>query len=261
MKIVTIKTHKITAKDNNLFKILDKYLKTIKEKSILAVTSKIVAICEGNLIKISQIDKQEIIKKEADYYLPSPNQYGFLLTIKNGILMPSAGIDESNGNGYYILHPTNPQETANKIRKYLINRFKIRKVGVIITDSRTLPLRWGTTGVALAHSGFSALNNYIGKEDIFGRKLKATKVNVIDGLAAAAVLLMGESSEQTPLALISDIPFVQFQKRNPTKKEITNLTISLKNDIYSQLLTAVSWQKVKTLKNNKQRVINSLINS
>jgi F420-0:gamma-glutamyl ligase len=38
-----------------------------------------------------------------------------------------------------------------------------------------------------------------------------TKVNVADALAAAAVLVMGEGSEQTPLVVIGDVPFVTFQ--------------------------------------------------
>ena len=243
MKISTIRTHKITIKDNNLFGILDQYLNKLDEGSILAITSKIVSICEGHIIKIEQIDKNELVKKESDYFLPQSNKYGFLLTIKNGVLMPSAGIDESNSAGYYILHPIDSQKIANRVRQYLINRFKLDKVGVIITDSRTLPLRWGTTGVTLAHSGFCALNDYIGTPDIFGRKLKVTKVNVTDGLAASAVLAMGEGREQTPLATISKVPFVKFQKRNPTKRELSNLRISIEDDLYGPILSAVSWKK------------------
>jgi len=138
--------------------------------------------------------------------------------------MPSAGIDESNSNGFYILHPKDLQETANKIRIYLCKRFKLKNVGVLITDSKTTPLRWGTTGVALAHSGFLALNDYIDTPDIFGRKLKVTKVNISDGLAAAAVLVIGEGREQTPLAIISETASVKFQVSNsaPTGKVSSN---------------------------------------
>ena len=75
MKIATVKTHKITGKDKNLFKILDKYLNKIEENSILVITSKIVSICQGQLIKIGKIDKSELVKKEADYYLPQENKY------------------------------------------------------------------------------------------------------------------------------------------------------------------------------------------
>ena len=126
-----------------------------------------------------------------------------------------------------------------------MDKFKLKNLGVLITDSTTAPLRWGVKGIAIAHSGFSALNDYVGKPDLLGRKLKVTKVNVVDALAAAAVLTMGEGNEQMPLALIEDIPFVQFQDRNPTKKELEELRISLDDDLYSPLLKTVKWKKKK----------------
>ena len=250
MKVTSIKTCGITKRNKSLYKILEKYVLSLKEKSVLVVTSKIIAICEGRVIKIGKIEKDELIKKdklikqEADYFLPSEeNPYNFSLTIKNNILAASAGIDESNGNGYYILWPRNPQKTANEVRRYLERRFSLKRVGVVITDSKTTPQRWGVTGIAIAHSGFKALNDYRGKPDIFGRKFKVTQVSVMDGIAAAAVLVMGEGNEQTPLAIIEDIPFVRFQQRNPNKKELQGLKISVKEDLYASLLTSVQWRK------------------
>lgn len=246
MKITAIKTRKvIPAKDKDLFTILDAYLPRIKERSILAVTSKIIAICQGRIVPAGTInEKEKRAMREAEYYLPrSSNKYHFLLTIKNNVLIPTAGIDESNGKGFFIFWPKDPQKVANTIRRYLVKRFHIKKVGVIITDSKTTPLRWGVTGTAISHSGFAALNNYIGKPDIFGRKLKVTRVNVMDALAAAAVLMMGEGKEQTPLAIIEDVPFVQFQMRDPTKQELKALHISMEDDLYASLLKGVQWRK------------------
>lgn len=68
-------------------------------------------------------------------------------------------------------------------------------MGMIITDSKTTLLRCGVTGAVVAHSGFAALNDYRGKSDIFGRKFKMTQVNIVDGLAVAAVLQIGEGKE------------------------------------------------------------------
>lgn len=247
MIVSTIKTEKITPGKQNLLSILDKYVNSIKEHSILAITSKIVSICEGKVVKIGEIDKEKLIEQEADYFLSERERnYGITLTIKNNLLIPSAGIDESNGAGYYILWPSNPQKTANEAREYLCQRFSLKKVGVIITDSKTTPLRWGVNGVAIAHSGFSALKDYIGEPDIFDRKLKFTKSNIADGMAAAAVLVMGEGNEQTPLATITDVPFVEFQSRNPTQKEISDLQISIEDDLYAPLLKGVKWIKGKS---------------
>ncbi len=128
------------------------------------------------------------------------------------------------------------------IRAYLEERYSVRRLGVLIADSRVLPLRWGTTGVALGWSGFEGLRNYIGKPDIFGRKLKMTKANIADGLAAAAVLMMGEGREQTPLALIEGAPVV-FREKELTRKEIEATRIGIKDDLYAPLLTKVKWRK------------------
>lgn len=239
-----LKTHKITIQDKNIFPVLDKWVPRLKEGSILAVTSKIVAICEGRVVAQNLVKKKDLIKQEADCYLPpEESKYNITLTIKNNLLIPAAGIDESNGNGYYVLWPSNPQKWANKIRQYLKVRFSLKKVGVIITDSKTSPLRWGTTGVAIAHSGFSPLNDYIEKPDIFGRHLKVTKANVMDSLAAAAVAVMGEGKEQTPLAIIESLPFVKFRSKNPTKEELDQLHINLKDDLYAPLLQRAPWKK------------------
>ncbi|OGK11841.1 hypothetical protein A2954_05655 [Candidatus Roizmanbacteria bacterium RIFCSPLOWO2_01_FULL_37_12] len=244
MNIISVKTHKIISSEEDLLTILDKYLPRLKEKSVLAITSKIVSICEGSVIKIGKMDKTELIKKQADYFIsPEQSKYNITLTIKRGMLVPTAGIDESNGNGYYILWPKNPQKTANIVRKYLKKKFQLKFVGVIITDSKTTPLRWGTTGFALAHSGFNALNNYIGKPDIFGRLLHVSKASVMDALASSAVAVMGEGNEQTPLATIEDVPFVKFQSRNPTKNELNELNILFEDDLYAPLLKSINWKK------------------
>ena len=244
MQAKAIKTDKIKPEDN-LSKILDKFLKKFKEKEILAITSKIVSVCEGKIENLEQ-DKDELIRQEADFYLPrNASKYGYSLTIKRNVLAPAAGIDESNADGKYILLPENPQKTANEIRSYLLKRFKLKHAGVIITDSKSSPLRRGTTGIALSHSGFRATRSYLGKPDIFSRKLNLTNVNDMDSLAATAVFVMGEGNEQTPIAVISDVPFVNFRKTNPSKKELENFYVSMEDDLYAPLLTKAPWKKGK----------------
>jgi putative folate metabolism gamma-glutamate ligase len=246
VNITSIKTHKITGKDTNLFNIIDTYINTLEEKSILVVTSKIVAICEGNTVDIGSVDKDELVIGQADKYLSKEtNSFGLLITIKNNVLAVNAGIDESNANGQYVLWPKNAQESANKIRKHLQEKFGLRNVGVVITDSKTTPLRWGITGIGLAYSGFEALNNFIGSPDIFGRPLKITTVNIMDGIAAAAAVVMGEAAEQTPLAVVTDVPFVEFQDHDPTEEDLNLLNIDPKTDIYGAILKSAPWKKGK----------------
>ncbi|MBF8249847.1 MAG: ligase protein [Candidatus Levybacteria bacterium] len=248
MQVTAIRTHKITASDQDLIKILDKYLVKLEDRSILAITSKIVSITEGRLIQMDKVDKDELIKQEAQFFLPRPNNpYNVSFTITRGILAASAGIDESNGNGYYILWPKDSQNTANKVREYIKKRFKIKNIGVIITDSKTAPMRWGVTAIALAYSGFKSLKDYIGKKDLFGRKFQFEKLSIIDSLATSASVTMGEGSEQTPMAIISDVPFVEFQDRNPTSKELKETEITIDIDIYGPFLKSAQWKKGKGL--------------
>jgi putative folate metabolism gamma-glutamate ligase len=243
MRIQPIQTHPIPPTERDLFALLDRYVHDVSEGSVLAITSKIVAICEGRSRPIDGTNKRELIVEEAERYLPAHPKYGVSLTIKHDMLIATAGIDESNTDGCYVLWPSDAQRTANEVRAYLARRFALERVGVIVTDSRTTPLRIGVTGVALAHSGFRALNDYVGALDLFGRALRMTKVNVIDALATSAVLVMGEGDECTPMALLDALPFVTFQPRDPSTDELQALRVTLGDDLYAPLLTSVDWQR------------------
>jgi len=236
MKLTAIKTRVFVPPQDDLYKLLDEFLPELKEKEVVFVTSKIVAIHQGRCIPVSEVkDKDDLIKQEADYYIPradSPNNY-VVLTIKDHTLIPSAGIDESNANKHYILWPKEINKTATDIKNYLQNKFNIKNLGIIITDSRCTPFRYGVVGVAIGYSGIKPLKNYVGSSDIFGRQLKVSKVNIIDSLAATAVLCMGEGAEQTPLALASELEsLVEFTNEDMTEE----IFIPKEEDIYYPLL-------------------------
>ena len=163
-----------------------------------------------------------------------------MLTMKNNILIPTAGIDESNGKGYYILWPKNPYQSAERIYNLIKEEFKLNNFGLIISDSHCVPLRWGVTGIAMAYYGFYPLRDYRQTKDIFGRFLEITQVNIVDGLSSAAVLMMGEGAEQTPIAIIEDIDFIQFKEFDPQKEN--PLLIDKDEDIYAPLIKGVDWK-------------------
>jgi F420-0:gamma-glutamyl ligase len=204
---------------------------TLVEGDLLAVTSKIVSLAENRLIDCSTIDKTSLVKREADLYVAEIG-YGCHLTVKDGLLIPSAGIDESNADGnFYILYPENTFESAHKLWEKLRQHYQIEQLGILITDSHTSPLRKGVTGISLAHWGIKGVTNLIGEEDLFGRKLKMTTVNVADALSVAAVFAMGEAAERMPIAIIKG-----------AKVEYTTTTASdecsmpLAEDLYGPLL-------------------------
>ncbi len=245
MIITPVKTKKIRV-GTSLFDILDTSLPPLQEQCIVAVTSKIISICNGDVRAHGTIDdKRALIRSESQWYLEDEclSKYGIILTIKDNTVIASGGIDESNGDGYYILWPKNVHQRASEIWHHLRKTHRLTHVGVLITDSHTTPLRWGTTGIGISWCGFKALKDYRGTPDIFGRPLRVTKASVLDGLAAAAVVAMGEGNEQTPLALINEVPFVSFQTRAPTPKEISNLAISMEEDIFSPLICSPKWRK------------------
>ena len=242
MQINAIKTHRIEPGES-LKEILDRYVISIEERDILTITSKIISICQSRIIKKNNISKKKLIQQEADAVAcVNQSPYGIYLTIKNNILIPSAGIDESNGDGVYILYPENIQETAAFIWNYLRNKYSITNFGVIITDSHTTPMRQGVTGICIGWCGFEPLYSYIGKPDIYNQPLKVTQINLLDALATSGVLVMGEGNEQTPLAIISNAPKISFLSRPPTLDEIHSITIAMKDDLYAPLLMGVKWE-------------------
>jgi F420-0:gamma-glutamyl ligase len=244
VKLTAIKSKPLRAGDFTLTQFVDEYVKDLPPRSVLAITSKVVALCEGRVVKIGDIPKEELVRREADYYIPGArNRYGVIVTIKDDIFVAAAGVDESNGDGNYVLWPADSQASANELRTHLSKRFGY-EVGVIITDSRVISMRRGTLGVGLAHSGFSALNNYIGTPDIFGsHDMQYTYAGVMDGLAAAAVVLMGEGTECTPMVVVEDADFVKFQDRNPTAEELALLHVPVDEDVYADMLKAMPWEK------------------
>jgi putative folate metabolism gamma-glutamate ligase len=242
MKVAALKTEVITAGAAELLSVLEGVLTDLDEGSVIAITSKIVSLCEGRVIPVGQISKDELVVRESDLYLPaSLSKYGHHFTITSNTLIPMAGVDESNGDGQYVLWPKDAQGTVNQVRAWARKKFGLSRVGVIITDSTCRPLRRGTNGIMLAYSGFRPLNDYVGRPDLFGRPFTVSQADVAGGLAAAAVLQMGEGTEQTPVAVLTELPFVHFQDRDPTAEELAAAIIPLEEDLFAPFLGGVQW--------------------
>jgi F420-0:gamma-glutamyl ligase len=234
MLTIAIKTRVLKPPQDNLYEALDSSLTDLQEGDVLCITSKVLSIHQGRCVKIEpSLNKDDLVRQEAEQYLPgTANKAGVPLTLKEHTLIPSAGIDESNAAGYYILWPINSTAAAREICQHLKQKNNLAKLAVIITDSHTIPLRWGVVGISIGFWGLNPLHDYRGQPDIFGRKLTMTQTNVVDALAATAVLIMGEGSEQTPLVIIRGADFVQFTERNMKSEFI----IPPELDLYAPLL-------------------------
>lgn len=227
MKVQPIRTRVFQPREN-LEEFIKRYVRRLAESDILVVTSKIVALSEGRFVPLtSEKEKEAIIKRESVFMLKTQRTR---LTIKDNMVMANAGVDESNADGRLILLPHDSFRAARHLRTVLRDHFRLKRLGVIITDSRTAPLRAGITGAALGYAGFRGLKNYNHTPDIFGRLFHHSRVNVADSLATAAVLTMGEGREQQPLAVISGAPVVYAER-----VKANELRIDIREDMYGPL--------------------------
>lgn len=227
MNITAIKTRILQPPKDNLFKVLDEYLPKLAERDVLVVSSKVVAIHQGRCVPVEGSDKDELVKQESEIQITRPEDK-WSVSIKYHALLFAAGIDESNAREHYVLLPTEPHKVAQEIRLFLKEKYGVTNVGVVIADSHSVPFRYGTVGVSIGYAGFEPVSYYTGEKDLFGRELRYTRINVGDALAVSGVFAMGESTEQTPLCLIRNIPHITFTERDTSGE----LTIPPREDLY-----------------------------
>ncbi|WP_321506151.1 coenzyme F420-0:L-glutamate ligase [uncultured Methanoregula sp.] len=191
-----------------------------EEEDILVLAETAVATAEGNVVDLSFVTPSKRAAELAEQYHMDPRTAevvlresdsvvggipGFLLCMKNGTLLPNAGVDASNAPpGCVTPLPANPDKSASAI-KDMIKDLTGKNIGVIIADSRTHAMRLGCSGVAIGAAGITAVIDDRGRCDLFGRKLEVTKRAVADNIASAAELVMGEADECTPAAIVRGI--------------------------------------------------------
>lgn len=230
MRCIPIKTRILQPPQDNLLLVLDETLAEVAEGDIIVVSSKVVSIHEGNCVPVEGTDKQALIKQEAQFAIPR-SYWSSPLTVAHNAFIGTAGIDESNADGHYVLLPQDPFLSAHTIYEYLKGRFGVKDIAVIITDSHSSPLRRGAMGVAIGWWGIAPTINHVGKPDLFGREFRIEVSNIADAIAAAAGLVMGETSECQPVVVVRDVPGVTFTNAN-TKDE---LFVAPKDDTFRVL--------------------------
>lgn len=188
-----------------------------EENDIVVVAESALATAEGQIVALDTVDPTDEAGRLAARYAMDPHLVqvvleesdrvvggipGFLLCMKDQTLLPNAGVDGSNAPpGTVILLPKDPSRSARRIREEIERRTGAR-VGVVIADSRTHAMRLGCSGVALGCSGLRSVIDERGRPDLFDRPLEITKRAVADCIASAAELVMGESDECIPVAVV-----------------------------------------------------------
>jgi F420-0:gamma-glutamyl ligase len=238
----------------------------LEDGDVLCVASKCLAIHQGRCVKIGDVSKEKLVAAEAEKVIRSgtglpakksdfftngigktdfsTNDIGktdfsaneidldakeISLTVKCGVIIANAGIDESNGNGYYVLWPENVSELLRQIHEFLRKKFGIKNLGLISVDSKIEPMRRGTIGVSQGIFGFNPIRDCRGNGDIFGRNLRITTMNLADALAAAACHLMGEGAECRPLVVARGDENIEFG----TEFSLENLIIGGETDLFA----------------------------
>lgn len=259
MELYAIRTGMIGAGDDVvdiILRGLSRERLSIENRDVVAITSKVISISEGRIVELQKVtpskrayslskkyrvlpELAELIIREADRVIGGMD--GVILTLKDNILIANAGIDRKNaGPDRAVLHPRNSSSAANQIRKSILEKMG-RKVGVIITDTRTQPLRIGTIGVALATSGFEPIVDEIGKPDLFSRPLRVTKRALADQLATAAEILMGETNEGVPAVLIRNAPITLNEMTTPP----STLLVPPSECFYTKILSRSNTKALK----------------
>ena len=162
---------------------------------------------EPNKVQAILDESNEVVRKRAGV---------LIVEHKLGFVQANAGIDQSNishkdddGDNICLLLPIDPDKSAAKLRSELMSRHAVN-VGVIINDSIGRAWRNGSMGLAIGVSGFTAVEDYIGATDIYGRELMVTEVAAADEMASGASLVMGQTSEKAPIVLVRG-----YQPREP----------------------------------------------
>lgn len=203
----------------------------ICDGDIMVIAQKIVSISENAIINLNHVIPSEkaieIAKltgrtpEECQVFIDESTE---ILEIsgrhvvtrhKNGYVCTSAGVDKSNVSNkkdkLVTLLPKNPDESANKIRLEIKKMLDV-DIAVIINDTMGKPYRRGAISESIGIAGIEALEEKK-SQDLFGN-LSMSQIALVDEIAAASAILMGESNEQNPIVLVKGIQYTKNENAN-----------------------------------------------
>lgn len=193
----------------------------LQDGDLIVMAQKIVSKAEGRLISLADVKASEEAERLAEETEKDPRLVQLILDESTevlrkrpgvlivrhrlGLVGAHAGIDQSNiQHGEVdnaLLLPMDPDASAARLRDGLRAAAGCN-VGVIVSDSMNRPWRLGTVGCAIGCAGLLVLDDRRGGTDLYGRELKVTLINRADSIASMATLVMGETTERTPIVLV-----------------------------------------------------------
>ena len=188
-----------------------------RDRDVIVVTQKIVSKAENRFKRINDIVASRSADQLAKKLGRDPRyvqmildesrrvikaERGIIITeTKHGLICANSGIDQSNlPAGVFTLLPEDPDASARKIRKSIMNKTG-KDIAVIISDTFGRPLREGHIDIAIGISGMQPILDYAGKMDKFGNRITVTAMAIADELASSAELVR-RKLDDIPVALI-----------------------------------------------------------
>jgi coenzyme F420-0:L-glutamate ligase/coenzyme F420-1:gamma-L-glutamate ligase len=174
------------------------------EKRVVRLRDVVASTRAKELAKLVGKDPRfvELVLRETKKVLKASCEVLLVVDVR-GLVCINAGIDKSNveGRGEFALLPENPDRSAEECR-VRIKQLTGKDVAVIVCDTYSRPFRRGQVNFAIGIAGISPFRDYRGKKDLFGQILKVKNVAVVDEVAAAAELLMGQAREAMPVVVL-----------------------------------------------------------
>ena len=195
----------------------------LRDDDIVVFASTIVSKAEGRRYLLGDIaptpeaEELAVLNNEDPHFIQYVLDNSTRVLMKHPLLVQTvlgnvcinAGIDRSNTeSGFILLLPEDPDASARKLRDHIFELTGDR-VAVIITDTNGRSFRVGQIGVTVGCAGIAALHDKRGDVDLFGHELKITIQGIVDEVAASANMLMGESDEGTPIAVIRGYEYLK----------------------------------------------------
>jgi coenzyme F420-0:L-glutamate ligase/coenzyme F420-1:gamma-L-glutamate ligase len=171
----------------------------IRDGDVVVVTQKVISKQEGRIVPTS--DRDAAIAAETVRVVAARDDLVIAET-RHGFVCANAGVDASNvADGMLTLLPDDPDASAARLRRALVDRRSLERLGVVITDTFGRPWRDGLVDIAIGVAGMPAIVDLRGTPDHGGRLLDATVVALADQVAAAAGAVMGKA-ERIPAAVV-----------------------------------------------------------
>jgi len=201
----------------------------LQNGDVIVVTHVFVSKAEGQVYNLDEIVPSEFAKAIAKRLDKDPALVEVILQesrairrmgrgrliaeTKHGFVCANAGVDQSNVSGGRIVAalPRNPDRSARNIRKG-IKKLTGKDVAVIISDTHGRPFRMGEINIAIGVAGISPIRDRRGETDLFGYVMRVKQTAIADELASAAELIIGQTNEGIPVAIVRGYPYPRSEK-------------------------------------------------